>query len=244
MKPYLEHYDKFEAVLANYHINEEAKKLLKKTKLVLLTSPTSSGRNAIIKELVKTGNYEYIVSDTTRPKRTNNGVEEQDGVEYWFRTEEEVLKDLEEGRYLEADIVHGQQVSGISMRELNKASDQNKIAIDEVYYIGIDKVKQVKLDTHAIFVLPPSFDVWMDRLMKRGDMTTEEVKNRLESAEIELQTTVERDYYRYVINDDLPKAVEDLRRIVEKGEYSSEEHQSGKDLAWLLLSKVKQQLYS
>lgn len=244
MQPHLEHFDQFQSILDDYQISEDGKKLLEKTKLVLLTAPTSAGRNAIIKELVKTGEYEYILSDTTRPKRTNNGVMERDGVEYWFRTEEEVLGDLKNGSFLEADIIHAQQVSGISLRELKKAADHNKIAIDEVYYIGIDNVKKAKPDTYTIFVLPPSYEVWMDRLLKRGDMTTEEVKRRLESAELELESTVGRDYYQYVVNDDLQDAAKTVRRIVEDGKYSDDEHQTGKDLAWELLSLVKQQLYS
>jgi len=244
MKPNLEHYDQFKSLLSGYQINDEGKELLEQTKLVLMTSPTSVGRNSIINELVKTGEYEFIISDTTRPKRENNGVMEEDGVQYWFKSEEEILEDLKAGRFLEADIIHNQQVSGISMRELEKATKDNKIAIDELYYIGADKVKKVKPDTFVIFVLPPSYEEWMRRLLGRGEMTTDEVKNRLKSAELELESTAERDYYRYVINDDLQEATQTVRRIVEKGEYSEEEHQKGKDLAWKLLSEVKKQLYS
>lgn len=244
MKPHLKHFDQFQAVLNDYQINDAGKKLLEKTKLVLLTSPTSSGRNTIIRELEKTDKYKYILSDTTRPKRSNNGIMEQDGVEYWFRTEEEVLEDLKKGLFLEADIIHAQQVSGISIRELKKATNHDKIAVDEVYYIGIDNVKKVKPDTFTIFILPPSYDEWMKRLLKRGDMSTDEVRRRLESAELELESTINRDYYQYVVNDDLQEAVTTLRRIVENGEYSEQEHQTGKDLAWKLLSRVKQQLYS
>ncbi len=244
MKPHLKHFDQFQAVLNDYQINDAGKKLLEKTKLVLLTSPTSSGRNTIIRELEKTDKYAYILSDTTRPKRRNNGVMEQDGVEYWFKTEEEILEDLKKGLFLEADIIHAQQVSGISIRELKKATNHDKIAIDEVYYIGIDNVKKVKPDTFTIFILPPSYEEWMKRLLKRGDMSTDEVRRRLESAELELESTINRDYYQYVVNDDLQEAVTTVRRIVENGEYSEQEHQAGKDLAWKLLSRVKQQLNS
>lgn len=244
MKPRLEHFDQFQSVLSGYQISDTGKKLLSKTKLALLTAPTSAGRNAIIKELEKTGEYKYVLSDTTRPKRINNDVMEQDGVEYWFRTEEEVLDDLKNGLFLEADIIHEQQVSGISLRELEKATNHDKIAIDEVYYIGIDNIKKVKPDTVTLFVLPPSYDVWMERLLNRGDMSTDEVKRRLESAELELESTTTRDYYQYVINDTLEGAVKTARRIIEDGEYSKEEHRVGKDLAWKLLSQVKQQLYS
>ncbi len=244
MKPQLKYFDQFQAVLKDYQISDQGKELLKKTKLVLLASPTSSGRNTIAQELLKTEKYEYILSDTTRPRRKNNGVMEQDGVEYRFRSEEEVLDDLKNGLFLEADIIHAQQVSGITFRELEKATNHDKIAIDEVYYVGVDKIKKVKPDTFVLYILPPSYEAWMERLLKRGDMSPDEVKNRLVSAELELESTQNREYYQYVVNDDLETAVKTVRRIVEKGEYADEEHVAGKELAWKLLSRVKQQLYS
>jgi guanylate kinase len=244
MKPHLERKEDFQKILSKYQVNDEGKKLLGELKLVLLVSPTSAGRNTLIKELVKSGEYEYIISDTTRPKRENNGVMEQDGVEYWFRTEDEMIKDLEAGEYLEAELIHDQQVSGISLRELRKAVAHDNIAIDEVDHEGIFNIVKAKPDTIAVMILPPSPEEWMDRLNRRSDMTTEEINNRLRTAEKILEAIQERDYYKIVINDDLQRAASEIRDIVEKGVYSAEHHQQGVDLAWKLLSWVKQQLYS
>src|SRR4051812_45219052 len=109
----LKHKDDFEKVLAGCQLSDGAKQTLAQTKLLLLVGPSSSGRNTIINELVAEGGYHYIVSDTTRQPRVNNGVLEQDGREYWFRTEEDILADLQAGNFLEAAIIHDQQVSGI-----------------------------------------------------------------------------------------------------------------------------------
>jgi len=84
--------------------------LLQQTKFVPLVAITSSGRNTLIRELLKTGEYHFIVSDTTRKPRTNDGVMEQSGVEYWFRDEDEVLQDVKDGKFLEAAVIHSQQV--------------------------------------------------------------------------------------------------------------------------------------
>jgi guanylate kinase len=244
MKPYLKHYDDFQAVLNNYSIGDEGKKMLESVRLVLLVSPAASGRSELADKLVETGSYNRLVSDTTRAVRTSDGSTEQDGVNYWFKSEDEVLEGLKNGRYLEADIIHGQQVSGISLSELEKAVSQGKIALSEVYFNGADKIKTAKPDTEVIFVLPPSYEQWISRLQKRGDLDSDEIKRRLESAEKELQSTTGHDYYRFVINENPTNAVAAIRRIVENGDYSDEEHQAGKDLAWSLLAKVKQQLYS
>src|SRR5579885_607634 len=110
----LEHLQEFKTVLANYRISPASQRILQQTNLVLLAAPTSAGRNTIIRELLKTGDYHYIVSDTTRQPRINDGIPEQNGVEYWFRSEADILKDLAAGQYVEAAIIHNQQVSGIS----------------------------------------------------------------------------------------------------------------------------------
>jgi guanylate kinase len=99
----MENYAEFKEVLAKYQISDRAKSVLKDLSLVLMLGPTSSGRNTIIRRQIETGHYYYIVSDTTRPPRVNDGVLEQNGKEYWFRTEAEVLADLKAGEYLEAE---------------------------------------------------------------------------------------------------------------------------------------------
>jgi guanylate kinase len=148
--------DEFNAVLSNYTVSKDAVATLKQTKLVLLTAATASGRNTIINELLRTGEYHYIVSDTTRSPRVNDGVLEQDGHEYWFRSEEEVLQDLKAGDFLEAEIVHGKQIYGISIRELKAANASNKIAITDTDIGGTRNILKLKSDTIAILVLPPS----------------------------------------------------------------------------------------
>src|SRR5690349_7662236 len=99
---HLKHIDEFREVLANYHLSDEAKQTLNDLHLVLMVGPTSSGRNTIIRELVKTGSYHFIVSDTSRKPRHNDGILEQNGREYWFREEADMLQDLRHGMFLEA----------------------------------------------------------------------------------------------------------------------------------------------
>jgi len=84
----LKHIDEFRAVLANYQPSEHAKGILRHTRLALLVGPTSSGKNTIIGELLHTGDYHYIVSDTTRKPRTNDGVMGQMDRDIGFETKE------------------------------------------------------------------------------------------------------------------------------------------------------------
>ena len=231
----LKHLDEFQSLLSDYQLSKQALQTLSQTRLVLLVAPTSSGRNRLIRELLKTDDYYYIVSDTTRQPRTNDGVIEQSGVEYWFREESEVLDDIRDGKYLEAAVIHQQQVSGISVRELKLATDKGKIAITDAEIAGIDNAIRLKPDTLGIFVLPPSFDEWQRRLHHRGDMHHEEYKRRMESAVAEFQAALEHDYYRFVINDDISSAVQQINGIAKLDAYSAEQHNVGRHLAEQLL---------
>jgi guanylate kinase len=205
----------FKKVLADYHISNASKDILRKTELALLVAPTSAGRNTIIRELIKTHRYHYIISDTTRQPRINNGVLEQNGVEYWFRTEDDMLADLVDGQFLEAAIIHNQQVSGISVRELKKAHDENKTAVTDIEIMGVETIIQLKPDTIVLFVLPPNFKEWLSRIKLRGEMHGLEYRRRVDSALKEFKAALEKPYYSFVINDQVVHAVEQIHAITQ-----------------------------
>lgn len=238
----LEHIDEFKTIIEDYHISDEGRQVLEDTKLVLFVGPTSSGRNTIINELLKSGKYHFIVSDTTRKPRKNNGVLEQDGVEYWFRSEEDLLQDLRDGLFLEAAIIHNQQVSGISMRELRRAANNQKIAINEVEVVGADNIHQAKPDTIFLFVIPPSFDEWMARMSARGILPDDEIQRRLRSAVEEISLALDRDFYHIVVNDTFKQTTKNIETLIEVGSESTESQARGREIAMKLLEDTKRYL--
>ncbi|HSX44411.1 MAG TPA: hypothetical protein VLE69_03935 [Candidatus Saccharimonadales bacterium] len=198
----LTHLAEFEKILKHYHISQESRKILDQTDLVILTGLSSSGRNTIIRELEKGQEYYFIVSDTTRNPRSNNGVLEKDGREYWFRSEEEMLRDLQEGRLLEAEIIHSQQVSGTSIRELLHAKEMKKIALADMDIGGAQNVMNASKKAVIALVLPPNFSEWLRRMNQRGHMPKEEQRRRLETARTILKIALEDDRFTLVINHD------------------------------------------
>lgn len=227
--------DEFREVLRGYHLSKTTLLTLSQTKLVLIVGPTSSGRNTRIKRLLKTGDYHYVVSDTTRKPRINDGIPEQNGQEYWFHTENEMLTDLKEGKYLEAAIIHSQQVSGISVRELEKARDEGRIAVTDAEITGATNAIKYKPDTIVIFLLPPSFDEWQRRIKHRGQMSPEEFKRRMQSACIEFETALNNDYYRFVINDTGDDSVMHINQIAKLETFDLELQVRARALAEQLL---------
>lgn len=233
----------FRAVLADYKLSESAKKTLAETKLVLLVGPSSSGRNTAINKLLETGEYHNVISDTTREKRMKDGVPiEKDGREYWFRTEDEILDDLKHGEFLEAAVIHEQQVSGISIRELDKANRAGLIAITDIEPQGADWIHKLKADAIILFVVPPDFDAWMTRLRRRGEMPEDEVRRRLNTACKEFMAALEHDYFQFVINDTFDETVAEIDQLAKRGHQTPELQNKGRQITQQLLKSAQKYL--
>jgi guanylate kinase len=233
----LKHTEEFRDILKSYKMSKQSVQILNQTDFVMLSAVSSSGRNTIIRELLKTEEFYYIVSDTTRKKRINDGIEEQDGVEYWFRSEEEILGDLKAGKFVEAALIHDQQVSGISIRELGIAQQEGKIAISDIDVQGVHTIMQHSKRAIAVFVLPPSYDEWMRRWKKRGSITDREFENRKASAKEELTIALSEDYYHFVINDSLSEVVKGVCQIA-KGKISTKHDAKGRLIAESILERL------
>ncbi len=240
----LVHMDEFRRLLEDYRPSEAGKRTLREVRLVLGVAPSATGRNTIIRELEKVGNYHFVISDTTRQPRINNGVPEQNGREYWFRTEEEMLHELRHGEMVEAAIIHGQQVSGISIRELAAAQESGSIAVKDVEIIGAANIHRLKPDALVLFMVPPSFDMWMERLHSRGYMSPDEIGRRIESAERELAAALEADYYRFILNDTLEGTTAEIHRLVTLGQYDPFKERFAREMTEKLYYDVEEYLGS
>ena len=233
----LEHLPEFEELLADYHVSDEAREVLQDVTMVATPGPSGSGRSSMIEGLLETGHYERIVSTTTRPPRENDGVMEQNGVHYWFVSEEEMLEKLRNGDMLEAELIHGIQVSGISMEELRKAREHGKVAITEMDF-GIDRVHEANPNVIILFVAPHDHETHMQRFKGRGNMSEAEFEKRLGTVQKMYETALDHPYYKIIINEHLPETIQTARRIIEEGKYTEEEHESGLTVVRGLLDRI------
>lgn len=238
----LTHATEFRNALEQYKPDSEVLKILARLRLLLFVAPTATGRDTIIKELLKTGHYYALTTNTTRQPRTNNGTPEKNGREYWFRTEEEMLKLITDGQLVGAAVIHNQQVSGIGRDQLIAAEVDGKIAMTDIDVVGADLIHRLKPDTTVVFMVPLSFDIWMERLHARGDMSLDELQRRMESAERELSTALKSDYFRFFLNDTLEGTVAELDKLVVTGHYDPFKERSVRAIAQELYEDVERYL--
>lgn len=241
-RPSLKDIQAFHDALVDYKVSDHAQRILDNARLVVMSGLAGGGRNTIINRLVEQYDYFFLVSDTTRPPKMRDGRMEQDGVNYYFRKEEDMLHDIQNGEFVEAEVIHNQQVSGTSVREVERASQSGKIAIAETEFGGINNILQIKPDAFAIALLPPSYDEWIRRFRERETIHEQEFINRVMTAEKVLKNMLEKPFFKFVINDDIERCVQAVRDIVENGVYSNETHEIGRQIAQDILERVQQTL--
>ena len=241
-RPQLHNKKAFIEALQNYEISSYGRDILSRTPFVALSGVAGGGRNTIIRYLVERHNYIFAVSDTTRPPKLRDGKMEVNGVNYYFRSEEEMLGDIKAGLFIEAEVIHNQQVSGISVREIERTLATGRIPISDIEYGGIKNIIKAKPDAVIIGLVPPSYDEWIRRLYNREPLHDQEFLNRLTTAEKVLENMLTNDYFKLVVNDSTDGCIKDIREIVEHDNYSPAKAAEARGIVTHLLYDVRQQL--
>lgn len=240
--PRLHDKEAFKAALKNYEISEHGRKVLASTPFVAVSGIAGGGRNTVIRALVDKHNFTFAVSDTTRPPKIRDNRMEQNGIDYYFRREEDMLHDIQNGEFIEAEIIHNQQVSGTSVREVERAIATGKIPIHDFEFGGANAVAKAKPDATIVALLPPSYDEWIHRLTNREKIYQQEFLNRLQTAKSVLENMLAKPYFKFVINDSIDNAVEAIRSIVEEDGYSKIMQERGEKVALEILHGVDEAL--
>jgi guanylate kinase len=224
--------------LQDYKPSAATIELVQNTPILLLVGVSGAGKGSIKQKLLDIGKYHHIVSHTTRPPRENDGVMEQEGRDYHFINLADAEKMLDDGAFVEAKMYSG-NVYGTSAIEIQRAHDEHKIALTDIEVQGVAEYETITDSVQALFVLPPSYEVWQQRLKSRyeDDIDPEDIRRRMQTAKTELHEALQKDYFRFVINDNLDQAVEAADAIAH-GAPAGRESDAARALAQDLLSKL------
>lgn len=221
--------------------NERARALLVDTPMVVMVGVSGAGRDTIINQLVERGEYYPLVTSTTRAPRVNNGVMEQDGIEYNFLTTAQARERLAAGDYVEVSPVHD-HINGLLVDELERAHDSGKIAITDMDPQGAYKYHELSEHVIAIFVVPPNYEEWMSRNRLRyasEDAFVDAWPRRRESAIMELEMAIRDMFYHFVVNDELKHAVDACDDIAHGIPIDEDSRGRGRMLANAILAELR-----
>ena len=176
--------------------------------LTVVSGFSGAGKGTVMKRLLeKYKNYALSISVTTRKPREG----ERDGVEYFFRTREEVEEMIQNDQLLE----HAEYVGnyyGTPRFYVEEMLSQGKNVILEIEIQGAMKIKEKIPEAVLVFVTPPTIEELRSRLTGRGTETADVIASRLRRAAEESEGMNDYDYI--LINDQVEDCVDQLHQII------------------------------
>ncbi len=181
----------------------------KTAKLFVFSAPSGSGKTTIVRRLLRDiSELVFSTSATTRDRRDN----EIDGKDYFFISEEEFLKKIENDEFIEWEKFYDYYYGTLKEFVDDKLAHDKSVLL-EVDVKGALRIKKKYENAILIFIAPPSKEILKQRLIDRKTETEKDLTKRIERAEMELEYQDRFDYV--VINENLDSAVEKVKEIVQ-----------------------------
>ena len=178
---------------------------------ITISAPSGSGKTTLCKALqLVEPEIEWSISYTTREKRSI----EENGVDYFFISEQEFEDLIIQGHFVEWQNVHGFYY-GTSVSNLENAIKNDKIMLIEMDVKGSMSIKKLFPDqTFSIFIMPPSISQLRERLRSRGTDSERRINIRLKRFQEEMEFREKFDYV--MVNEDLDLAKIELQKTINK----------------------------
>ncbi len=188
----------------SYRSSAQVHQQLSQIDLIALVGPTGVGKTAIIEKL----GLPYVPSDVTRPPRSG----EKDGREYHFRADYlDMLNDIKAGNYAQFLVEHNGEFYGTRF----SSYPQSGPAIIAIIASAVSEFRTLGFRAVVpIYILPPGYAEWMHRI---GTGRSGDLDARMKEARESLPMALADSNYRFVLNDDLNLAVNEVKTIIEGG---------------------------
>ncbi len=191
--------------------------------LFVVSAPTGGGKTTIARRafelLHKKGLLEKVITYTTRLPRLH----EQNGVDYHFISIADFVAKQADGFFLETTS-YDNNLYG-SPRSVIDAIDHGKSFILVTDRAGAKTIKQLYPQAILIWLAAPSLATIVERLQNRGRETGIELEQRIAIAAQEIIAEQENSLFdHYIVNNDLERASNDLRQLIEKTLQPSSQH--------------------
>jgi len=180
------------------------------TRLVVLAGPTAVGKGTVSSHIRE--NHPDVllsVSATTRKPRPG----EINGVHYYFVSEEKFDEMIADNELLEWAVVHNSYRYGTPRPPIDAALAEGKRVLLEIDLQGARSVRKVMPEALLVFLLPPTWEELVRRLIGRGTEGAAEQARRLETAKVELAAQEEFDVK--VVNTEVSQAAQEVVELMD-----------------------------
>ena len=164
--------------------------------LIVISGPSGVGKDSVLEEMKSRGlPFHFVITATTRSPRPD----EKDGVDYFFLSQDEFARMIDEGELLEYAVVY-QDYKGIPKSQVRKALASGKNVIMRIDVQGAETVRKLAKDALMIFLTPQNEEELITRLQNRNTEDNESLKLRIATTRQEYNKIDLFDYI--VVNKD------------------------------------------
>ena len=177
-------------------------------KLIIITGPSGVGKGTVVKELLDRNKDIWLsISATTRNPR----VGENDGLNYYFISEERFKDMIDKKEFLEWAQFAGNYY-GTPLSTVNEKIEKGFIVLLEIEVEGAKQIKEKFPESSSIFLLPPSKEELEKRIRNRGTEKEEAIDRRLSRANYEIASSDQFDFV--LTNHDVDETVKEVFKII------------------------------
>jgi guanylate kinase len=181
-------------------------------KLVVISAPSGTGKNAIIRELLKLfSQTTRLVTTTTRDPRPG----EKNGVDYHFISETEFQNMLSAGEFLESNNYAGNWY-GSEKQKLERDLQHNEFVFSTLDVNGKKSLDKISYPHIAIFLLPDSIDMLDDRIRHRGGESEGNIEKRIAIAHDEITEAENYDFQVVNKEGEMYQTVQQIQEFLKK----------------------------
>lgn len=140
------------------------------------------GKSEVARLLTDQSRFGQVITHTTRDPRP----EETNGISYFFETQESFSRLEKEGLMIETAVVNGEKY-GTSISGIESLSDRSMFPVLVVDVHGAAEIKSKIPEAVVIFLMPPSWEDLLKRVVSRDGEITNTHKKRHQLARKEVR---------------------------------------------------------
>jgi len=178
--------------------------------ILIFSAPSGAGKSTLVNYLLSQRNdLEFSISCTTRAPRG----QEMNGREYYFVSNEEFMRRVENDEFVEYENVYAGTYYGTLRSEIERIESKGHHVVFDVDVKGGIHLKQLFGDKAlSLFVAPPSVEELRSRLLGRATDSPDKIEERMGKARQEMEDAVHFD--TIIVNDNLAHAQRELAERV------------------------------
>jgi len=198
---------------------QQKKEAQDRGKLIVFSAPSGAGKTTLLDYLRSCiPELLYSVSATTRQPRPG----ERDGEHYFFLSEEEFKKKIDEGGFAEWQMVHGNYY-GTPRSFIDENIAKGRDIVMDLDVFGKKSFDALYPDAVGVLIVPPDLQELERRLRSRGSDSEEVIERRMTNASTEMSFALCEGKYEYrIVNDDIGRAraetLKVVREIISRGD--------------------------